>query len=553
MILMRSDISESSKIGVVRIRDGGMIPRSNTKENMKKFFLKTLSAFLAVAAVLLSMGFVGCAKGGDVLPGEETGGEWPEGGSGSVSSGNAVFPYLTTNLEKQKFNRTICQLYRGPDQEMSHEIYIKDGEKSGDKIDYAVFRKNSEVEDYLGIKFDFHPEDGSAHGYELVNKLEAAVKSGDNTYQIVSNSNYGTISSMLTGSFLNLKHVGNLDLTQKYWAQYVNDNAEITGALFGVTGSLSLYLYQELFVCFVNKTLCQKRRIQPEALYQTVLDGDWTLDYMINLTKDIYENTNGNDSADLGDLYGFAMQLSSSTDGYWSSCDIRLADADPATGKLVVDNIDLAKLGVVVKKLNSFVWNQPGVLRIVEDDNYQNLPRKIYYKLGSTLIAQDQVLFANDRLYEVCNEDMKNCDHYGVLPYPKYNSGQKQYYSYVHDAYTVFMIAFPAKQEADICGATLECLAYFGHNTVMPVYYEEVLTSRYVRDPESVEMLNLIFQNIRMDAGLVFGPSMIQIKLLRNLVFNERNSVASEYRNEQRAANAECNRISQAYAKYVNN
>lgn len=509
---------------------------------MKKLLLKLISAFLAIAAIM-SVGFVGCDEN-DPEKGTQAG---EESDTSDRTTGSDLFKYLETDLQKTNYNRTITQLYRGPDQRMSNEIYIKDHDPAN-KIDDAVYSKNSQVEEYLGIKFEFHPESGDAHGYELIQVLEASVKSGDDEYQIVSNSNGGIVETMLSGSFINMKNVKNIDLSKKYWAQYINDNAEVTGAIFGVTGDISLYLFQELYVCFFNRDLCTQRRINPDSLYQTVLDGEWTLDYMINLTKDIYEDATG-DGRTKDDIYGYAMVFAP-TDAYWSACDIRVTSR--TAGKLTVD-VDIQKLGNVVKKLNNFTWSQDGVLRVDNEADKDDVTNQVYLGSGSTLVATDQVLFSNDRLYEVCTEAMKNCNHYGVLPYPKYNRNQKQYYSYVHDSYTVFAIPLPAKNEADVCGAVLECLAWKNHNVVLPVYYEEVLTSRYVHDVNSSGMLDIIFQNIKMDSGVIFGCGLMTLKLLRGLVKDNVNGVSSSYNSEKRTAQAQCDRVAKAYTKYVNN
>lgn len=518
---------------------------------MKQLVLKLASMTLAI--ITASFGFVGCSA----LSGES---QTEDSSSSNIAETDpftdyrpeSVFVYLTTDLEKQDYGKTVTQLYRGPDQRMSHEIYIKDGDQSPDVIDRAIFQKNSDVQKYLGVTFEFVPADGSAHGSELIKKLETSVRASSNDYQIVSNSNYGTVNTMLTGAFLNLNHVEHLDLSKKYWSQYINNSAEVSGAIFGVTGSISLYLYQELFVCFFNRTLCEERGIASEDLYQTVFDGDWTLDYMINLTKNIYKDLNENKKADIGDQFGFAMQLTSATDAFWSSCNIQMTTKDVGTGKLQV-NVDTKKLSNVVKKLNNFVWNSDGVLRLVEDKDFESETRGLYTSHGSTLIAKDQVLFATDRLYEICEEDLKGCDHYGVLPYPKYDAGQVLYFSCAHDAYTVFMIPFTAKSESEVCGAVLECLAVTNHNVVMPEYYNEVLTPRYAKDPRSIEMMNIIFQNIKMDAGLVFELGGLSFSMLRSSVLSNYNSVNSVYNSNKKSAVAQCNKITTCYNNYVNN
>lgn len=514
---------------------------------MKSFVLKAVSLLLVLAAVL-SVSLFGC---GQLTPAEtedQTQAMETESDADAEQT-ESVFKYLSSDLERTDYNREIVQLYRGPGQRMSHEIYMADGEKNGDKIDFAVYQKNKEVENYLGIRFQFVPADGGAHGYELVKALEVEVRSGRDTYQIVSNSNYGMRDTFLSGTVLNLNHVENLDLSKKYWAQYLNESAEVSGAIYGVTGSISLYLYQELFVCFFNKTLAENLGIGTQTLYQAVSDGEWTLEYLMNLTRDIYEDTNDNKIADPGDLFGFALQLSSAVGGFWSSCNIRMTSKD-SSGKIKMD-VDTHKLYDVVSNLNRFAWENPGVLCFVEDSETANPSRGLYYGLGSTLVGKNEALFATDRLYEIRNESLRKNRNYGVLPYPKYDRNQKNYYSCAHDSYTVFAVPITAKAESDICGAVLEYLAVTNHNLVMPEYFDVVLDSGNNRDPLAIKTLNTIFQNIKMDSGAVFSIGGLSTILLGSLVISQSNNVSFTHDQVLSSANAQCRRISTLYAKYA--
>lgn len=514
---------------------------------MKSFALKAVSLLLVLAAVL-SVSLCGCGQFTPTETEQQTQATETESGPGAEQT-ESVFTYLSSDLERADYNREIVQLYRGPGQRMSHEIYMEDGEKNGDKIDFAVYQKNKEVENYLGIRFRFVPADGGAHGYELVKTLEVEVRSGQDTYQIVSNSNYGMNATFLSGTVLNLYQVDNLNYSKKYWAQQINENAEVSGAIYGMTGSISLYLYQELFVCFFNKTLAENLGIGTQTLYQAVSDGEWTLEYLMNLSRDVYEDTNQNGIADPGDLFGFGLQLSSAVGGFWSSCNIRMTSKDSSGG--IVMDVDTHKLYDVVSKLNRFAWENPGVLCFVEDAEAANPSRGLYSGLGSFFVGKNEALFATDRLYEVSNDVMRKSQNYGVLPYPKYDRNQKNYYSCAHDSYTVFSIPTTAKAESDICGAVLECLAVNNHNLVMPVYYDTVLSSGNNHDPLAVKTLNIIFQNIKMDSGVVFSIGGLSTILMGSLLISQSNNVSFAYDQVLSSANAQCRRISLLYAKYA--
>ena len=51
--------------------------------------------------------------------------------------------------------------------------------------------------------------------------------------------------------------------------------------------------------------------------------------------------------------------------------------------------------------------------------------------------------------------------------------------------------------------SVLEDMAYYSYELVKPVYYNNVITHRSVRNAESYEMMQYIFENFNIDFGLI--------------------------------------------------
>ncbi len=47
----------------------------------------------------------------------------------------------------------------------------------------------------------------------------------------------------------------------------------------------------------------------------------------------------------------------------------------------------------------------------------------------------------------------------------------------------------------------MQALAYYSYKTVYDAYYEQALSAKFLRDPESVEMLKLILSTLTVDIG----------------------------------------------------
>ena len=96
---------------------------------------------------------------------------------------------------------------------------------------------------------------------------------------------------------------------------------------------------------------------------------------------------------------------------------------------------------------------------------------------------------------------------YGILPLPKSDSEtQDEYYSYIQDQCLLYAIPRTVEGAKRVESSQfLEAYASESYQTVKSAYYERALTSRYAKDPESVQMLEI------MESSTFFDPANIYI------------------------------------------
>lgn len=478
---------------------------------------------LILAALMLAMSFCACANDGS-NDGQTTTAPnvadttAPTAGDTTAPVEEGPSDPLPADL---KFTgETVRFLARDRDW-MDDEIAVDD--INGEVVNDAIFKRNQTVEDRLGITITTF-KTGGTDQYAISNLLKTLVLSGTDEHDIFHNSVYSTI--MYTGDniFHNLYDFEYLNLENPWWSQGFNEEASIGNAQYMATGDISLSLKRMTFVTFFNQQLFKNFNV--ENIYDVVRDGKWTLEYQGNIATQMYQDLNGNQQRDQEDAYGFMTNGDQiGVDAYWSSCDLDILRKTADNDYEYAVNID--RLSQAVSAINQLIW---------ENDGSWSVPKGGSDKEQDTiaqLFSSGNVGMVTLRLMEAEGaylRDMK--DAYGILPIPKLDETVQEYYSYAHDQFNAFGIPLTLKEDRyDVVGATMEYMAYQSMKTVMPAYYEIALKTKYASDAESGEMLDLIFKNFKVDAGVLYTKNINSVhQALRTLVGNNNSNVASQFK-----------------------
>lgn len=412
---------------------------------------------------------------------------------------------------------TVVILSRNSDF-ITDEICVDD--INGSIVNDNVYRRDAKVQELLGVIFESRKLTGDQ--YAVSTELRNAAQTGEHRFDISANSSYSTI--MYTGENIlcDLKECKYLDLDAIYWSQGFNESASIGNRQFLATGAISMSLFRYMFVTFYNKRVLEDAG--QRNLYDVVDEGKWTLDYQIQLSKEVYKDNDGSGTVTEGDLVGFCGSTVLYIDPYWSSCDITIVKKD--ADNLLEYDLDTAKLSTVVDKLIELYHNSDAWIdKSSGDDGKQTA-------MGN-LFASGMVGTTTMRLCSVETEQFTSMsDEYGVIPVPKYDEEQEKYYTFLHDQFTSYGIAsYHAKDDEmlQMCGAVLEALALESYKIVVPAYYELALKGRYLDDPESWRMLDIIYENIKIDPGVLYTKSLSSIhQIPRDMVRDGINTVSAK-------------------------
>ena len=125
---------------------------------------------------------------------------------------------------------------------------------------------------------------------------------------------------------------------------------------------------------------------------------------------------------------------------------------------------------------------------------------------------------------------------FGILPYPKYDEAQANYYTFGDSWCMNHMLVPITNKNLDKTGMILEILNAESYYTVRPAYIERAIHSKFFRDEDSIEMLDIIFASKVISLDEIFGWGMFGA--LNNEVFTDGNFASAVESNETRVQRA---------------
>jgi hypothetical protein len=467
---------------------------------------RTVAILLLIATLLIS--FVACAEGQQ------------EQANDSVVQETTDPSVLDGVPADLKFNdEDVVILSRSMQGWTQDEIAVP--ELNSDPVNDAMFNRNVTVSDRLGVNIVSSPiEDPNQH--LPIEEIERAVKAGSDEFDMVAAAAYVTAPSALEGTFVDLTELEYLDLTQDYWMQDYNDAMSYQGMQHAATGMIALSTYRFAFVTMFNKAEFDNKSIP--YLYEAVANNEWTLDYQAQLAEDFYRDTNGSGKKDEGDFFGFVSCWGINTDPYWASCDMPILEKN-ADGEYEFV-LDIARYSDVMNKILYLFYDCGGTFLYKEQasNTEQDQIREMFSSGHAAMVTL--------RLVAVEQPDVRNMtQEYGIVPMPKFNAEQPEYGTLLHDQFTVFCIpSSAAEHKLEMIGAVLEVMASESQRIVRPAYYEIALKRKYMSDPVAWDMLDLIFSNVVVDAGIVYCGSMeFPHHKFRTMIADNNNRVSSSY------------------------
>ena len=364
----------------------------------------------------------------------------------------------------------------------------------------SVYRRNNIIESRYGIELDLQEvNDTNIKGGPIYRKAFQSLSTYTDDYDLILPSVYDAIT--LSGFLLDLSQEEYIDLDADWWSDTLNKSIAIGGKQhFAISDAMFNDKLDSAIILFNDKIL---NDLNLETPYKYVKSMTWTVDKLSEYIKGYGADVNNDGIAGYEDRYGiFFLEYSGLvvgsgvTGSHMDENGIPVLNPLSSSYERIFDKL----FSLVTTPYNAFnMYNYAGK----QMDTYSNSsPNEVIDAIWRKFRDGDTMFCACS--IECIAYYLNDMNSYGVLPYPLANENQTTYYNRVGHTGATFITIPYTVADHNRSAIIVEDLSCEAKNIICPSFYDKLLGIRSVRDDESVEMLDLIFDHEILDLDLVY-------------------------------------------------
>lgn len=367
-----------------------------------------------------------------------------------------------------------------------------------------------EVEEELNCYIEEHI--GKSSYSAGLTDLQNTLLTGEDTYSILMIRAKQYTSLISSGLLVDIKSIPYVETTQPWWNSDSYQALSINNVGYAICGDMTVNDDLNTFNIYFNKKMFENYQFEATYgmnLYDMVESGKWTFEVMYNMAKVVAshpDDTVGVPGNTANDIYGFGYIQDASV-AFLNAFEVFIAQVDANTGNPKFTLSDGDNVTKMQKLLEVFSDTDTSI-------NFHKRSENATVEETQTFL-DGRELFCVGGLYYASEMRQSETD-FGILPFPKYNDAQTEYSSpVVGTALTVSAVPV-TNQRLEKTGILMEYFSYCGYYTLRPALYDTVLNGQLVRDAASQDMLDIIFDTIRYDTGLIFNYNLIADELFKD-------------------------------------
>lgn len=440
-----------------------------------------------------------------------------------------VINWESSGLERVDYGGIDFTIFANKDSYDNTWHKLDVAELNGDSLNDAIYNRNRKIEELYNINISV------IESSTFANDAKNSIAAGDNAYSLFFAQLTQLVPLSQEGMLTNFYDVNNLSLDNEWWDQNLIEGLTYRDSLYVLNGDVSPSADTRIFVILFNKDMCDELNL--EYPYQYVLDGSWTVDRLNEYITNVNYDVNGDAVMNYDDRWGFFTEYGVSYMMFFAGGGkitekkedggLRLAFNHEKGINMAQKAIDIALDASKTCMANPYV---------AENGNS--------WPAATAWFANGGALFRSTAL-EPVPRDIRTLEvNFGILPFPKMSDDQERYYSL--PAVLCNVISIPVTADSDMAGLILEALCVESVGSVKPAFYDTLLNGKIVRDDDSKEMLDIIFDSKVYDIGLYANIMNFKVTF-ENMVKDKKSDVASLFASNYESAQAQLEKLCEQY------
>ena len=358
-------------------------------------------------------------------------------------------------------------------------------DSTGDPLQDSIHERNIKIKDHLGVTIQT-ADAGDWRNY--ASTVLRTVRAGEDAYQMVASHCYMGVPSLMTSNAVcDFAELDSVNLDAPYWSRDFMDSLTVQGKYLVGYNDMCM---AEAFCWAFNKDLMAVYNLT--APYADVTNNVWTLDKLMSLASNVVAD-NGDNVWGPEDTYGMIGRGWEEVISMASACDLRFVDRDENDVYTIALENNSEKTLKAIQMLCDMYNGQYAYFAPPEE--VARVPRAgKSFADGTALFTTTSSNISGFRNLEF---------PFGVVPMPKFDEAQKEYRSLNWNG---MMFVPVSVQNKDMVSDTLEMLAYYTA-PVKTAYLEDLLGTKLADAPEDAEMLDIIWNSVVSDVGLIMAEN----------------------------------------------
>ncbi len=455
---------------------------------------------LLLALVMCSAALFGCATGDT----EETGDGNTVSTDGS-SDGDEIGDYDFGGADFTILARTETN-------------YEHIGSLGSDAVSQKVYERNEAVMSQFNVNLKVVEIEGSWDKRDsIITAMRAENMSPTGAYDLISTHSVYLGWMGMEGVTCDMAALTGIDFSKSYWNQNSYNELNVDGSCYMMIGDIGHTLYENISVMFVNTNVLENDNLLEngiDSLYEFVENGEWTWEKCYQIAENVGDGETS---------YGLLMN-SHSMRASLIAQDLHIFTRNAETGRFYMETSANEHTVKSVQNLSKF-FARPNM----------------YFASGwgiaeselNPIFAAGSALFYPQILGQAMNLQERMGTGYSIVPLPKYDEFQTDYYTICTDNVTGVAVLTCTK-DPEMSGVITQALCMYGAELVTPEYYEKALKYRYNSDPKSVEMLDKIRDSLTIEAVPTYFDTGIDADIFHPVISNgKQEGIASIWEGQQ--------------------